>query len=207
MRLDNKRLTKLCLLEALHSHIELNNKNPWLQDLEGRFNTIGLALNQAYHYAINNQPVEKHWLQKYKDQLRREDISKLNQTHTYYGLKTVFQEETANDYLYRPISIKLKRILIRLRLETNNVYINDEKLTIDPSNSCRWCASEEMEDWQHFLFRCDYLSSTRSSSHSNEIYKSSAQMIQRIGRLNSNQAFELFDFLKKARALRTEWKV
>ena len=204
IQLDNKRLSKLCLLDALQH--QTKNNYPWLQDFENRLKTIGQSINVAYTEALNNQLNGDYWSKLYNEQLKRDDVIKLGNTHTYGGLKLMYCENDSNNYLYRQTNIKLKRILLRLRFETSTIYINENKMTIDQVDSCKWCNTEENEDWAHVLFRCEYLNQIRPKDYKGRL-TTSAQLVQLVSSLTLIQANEMYVFLKQVIAQRNQWKL
>src|SRR5258705_9459259 len=116
-QLNNKRLPKICILDAL-KHYDSSPKHSWLFDMETRFRSVGISLTLAYSLASNNQLDENYFMMKYRDQLYRDDLLKLKMTHTYGSLKQLYSEDYRSDYLYRQLNIKLKRTLLRLRIES-----------------------------------------------------------------------------------------
>ena len=76
--------------------LDSSTRSPWLQELDLRFNTIGLSLTLAYSMAQNNQMDVNYWTTKYKEQLYREDLLKLNNTNTYPGLKEIYAQKNWN---------------------------------------------------------------------------------------------------------------
>ena len=91
----------------------------------------------------------------------RDDLLGLRNTRTYKGLKNLYLSEQQN-YLYKDMSIKLKKMILRIRIESNTLYMNDYKISIDPNEECTWCNLEEGESWAHVLYRCEYLNELRS---------------------------------------------
>ncbi len=203
VKMDSKRLTCICLNEALQKHtIRLN---PWLKDFETRLHTIGLSLVMAYNEAFNNQIDCNQWIMKYRDQLKRDDIQRMKNTHTYNGLQ-YNNYDINSDYLFNQGNIKLKRMILRLRLESKNIYIGDNKLVIDPINPCQWCNSDEVEDWSHVFYRCEYLKDIRSNDWLKLTLGAPKQMIQTLNMLRPAQMYEIYTFLQKIILTRNQWK-
>ena len=204
--MDDKRLTKICLLEALKL-FDKNKANTWLLEFEKRLHTIGQSLSSAYFEAANNQVNYVSWTRKYTEQLKREDGQRMLQTHTYNGLQFTNYDYDNDIYLFRQSNIKLKRLVLRLRLETNSIYINDSKLTIDPTNSCTWCNEEEHEDWAHLFFRCVYLSEIRPSEWFMNNRMDGPQMVQKLRLMSCKHMYVIYNFLQNANLKRNQWKL
>ena len=122
------------------------------------------------------------------------------------SLQMIYALNVWNNYLFREMNIKYKRVLLRLRLEAWIVYIKGKKIEIDPSNYCKWCEAEEFEDWAHVLYRCGYLNSLRVKRGGEHLKGSSISIMFKLCDMNNTQARELWDFLSEVTEKQEEWK-
>src|SRR5258705_8906807 len=145
-------------------------------------------------------------LVQFEEQLRRNDLLRLQNTRTYGGLKQVYALEQNNNYLFREMNIKFKKVLFRIRMETNILYIEDKKIMIDPNNDCTWCNAMEQENWAHVLFNCDYLKTIREKMNLKQKQRNMESTVMKAGFLTSEEAFIVYKFLYETAQQRTLWQ-
>src|SRR5258705_4491365 len=103
------------------------------------FNSVGISLPLAYTMALQKQINLPYLVKNYVNLLHNEDLIKLRNTHNYPGVQKLYLQARTNNIIYQKLSMHFKRLAVRLRMEFPIIYIWEEKITIDPSSSCKWC--------------------------------------------------------------------
>jgi hypothetical protein len=144
--------------------------HPWLKSVEYIFATLGLDLSMFEHY-VNTSTYKRQKISKsirsqlegrYDHFWKRLMCKQDGKLNMYKEIKTNFQYETYLDCIR---SSQHQKQLTKLRISNHKLYIETgryQKPYVERKDRlCQLCASNEVEDEYHFLFKCQKLKDIR----------------------------------------------
>lgn len=156
--MPDSRLPKLCLNELikLNSSVKNNLDHNWFSVLLGNLSGIGLNLDNSNPITLvaNKIDIINALSNNYiSSAINRVFNSEFN-PHYRHSIEVFGQTQ---EYFFNNLSIAKKRLLFQLRVSSHSlIRLNwgGKWITIDTSQPCQTCNSNNLENLDHILFYC-----------------------------------------------------
>ena len=188
--LPNKCLLKKVLLE------NTNLRTKWIQTIEKLIKTFNLI--ETSNNSFKFQKTTKTRIREYHTNTWKEKISQQNVSSRLKVYKDINSEFITPSHLSLPFN--MRKVISKMRCSNHNLEIERGRhLNIErDKRTCHNCASNEVEDEEHFLLKCKTYQSAR------EKYQMTADNIYDF--LNTKNQENLAKFLIEASELREKAK-
>uniref|UniRef100_K1QT84 Reverse transcriptase zinc-binding domain-containing protein n=1 Tax=Magallana gigas TaxID=29159 RepID=K1QT84_MAGGI len=198
------RNSKNCILKACYEDMVKNN-DIWISNIRKELSILGLA--DLYQSTMKESVILDIIFNRMCDVFKQKVVNDISNASKCILYKHVVDHFCLQVYLKKPIHVKYRKLITRLRLSSHDLKIETgryENLTRD-CRKCESCNLNVIEDEFHFLLICPSLCSLRDKyikkyySRKPSVYK----VIQLLSTSNTKELCNLGKYLYYANKQRT----